>query len=71
MIRVMAKSEAKQLVITARQQGVVNHFAAFIKDEATRARYAELVFAELRALPSFSDFHVTLAAIHATTDCRK
>ena len=66
----MAKSKA--ITLTPRQRAIVNHFSDFIRDEAARARFAEMVEAELRSMsPGFNDLHVTACAIRATKDCRK
>ena len=66
----MAKSKA--IALTPRQRAIIEHFGDFIRDEAARTRFAEMVEAELRAMsPGFNDLHVTACAIRATRDCRK
>ena len=62
---------AEPLILTTPQRKVVDHFAGFILDEAARARYVALVEAALRNMPSFSDLHVTAAAIRATTIAKR
>lgn len=67
---ILRMARPKQLVLSKRQQGVVDHFAGFIKDEAARNRYVALVESTLRAMSDgFSDLHVTAACLRASTDC--
>jgi hypothetical protein len=60
----------KKLVLTKRQQAVIDHFGQWMKTQAERDSYFNEVEAMLREMPGASDMKVAAIAIKAASHRR-
>jgi hypothetical protein len=60
----------KKLVLTKRQQAVIDHFGQWVEPESERIRYLSEVESALRDSPGASDMRVAAIAIKAASHRR-